>query len=195
MENWRAAIERLRDEGWRIRESEIPGYDAETASGCLEACRRNLCGSYGTTWACPPGWTERMDVLGKKFDAALMVSRRFEADATDTDAVSSADKELRRAVRTIASAMRSSGIPCIGMADGACDACERCSYPEPCIRPDELMPSLSAAGIDMKAWLESMGEPFVFEKGAFTLYGVVLYRREARPSRNGYESHATIHAR
>ena len=47
----------------------------------------------------------------------------------------------------------------------------------------------------MGAWLESIGEPFVFERNAFTLYGIVLYRPGTASSRNGYESHATIHAR
>lgn len=195
MDNLGAVIERLRNDGWRIAEAESPAYDGDAAVKCLDACRRNLCGSYGTTWACPPGWTERMDVLESRYGATLIVSRRFEADATDANAVSSAEAELRGAIRALISAMRSSGIPCMGMADGACDICGKCSYPGPCMHPDELVPSVSATGIDMGTWLESIGEPFVFERNAFTLYGIVLYRPGTASSRNGYESHATIHAR
>lgn len=175
MEGIRKAEEGLSAKGWSFKAVDPPRFSESDCIRVLDACRTNYCGNYGTTWACPPGWTERMDALSARYGSALLMSKRFEGDPADKGVTGPAMKELKGAVRELVGAMRSEGIDCLGLADDECDVCPVCAYPGPCRHPDLLTPSVASAGIDMGSWFADIGEEFLFEKDAFELYGIVLY--------------------
>jgi len=85
-------------------------------------------------------------------------------------------KEVHTAVRATVLAMRRAGFECMGFADGECGYCGVCSYPEPCRFPDQLVPSISSTGTDMKNYFDSIGKEFAFSDDSITFYGIVMFR-------------------
>lgn len=173
MECTEEILDGIREEGWIVCDAPVPEYDSRDAVECAASCRKNLCGSYGTTWACPPGWSTSMEELGRRFDKALVIEKTFVGGPDDAPRMSA---ELHRTMRRIVMSLRSEGRDCMGFADGACDYCGVCAYPEPCRFPEQLLPSVSALGVDMGKYLSSVGKTFSFVDGKVTLYGIVMYR-------------------
>lgn len=176
MECWREVLSEADFPGFSMRGAGVPAYDAGTVDRCMGLCRDNLCGKYGTNWACPPGHVEHMDVLGPLYSGAILVSTVQEGDPKDAALMEGANSKLKDTVRRMVSGLREAGYECRGLCDGGCDVCPSCSYPEPCRHPDLVLPSVSAVGIDMGAYLESVGEPFEFRDDRVTFYAIVLYR-------------------
>lgn len=162
-------------EGWTATPVPVPAHDPEAAARFLALCESDECGCYGRSWACPPGWTDRMDVLGGRYSGAVLLERTFDVSPWDREALAGASESVHRGLRALVAALRSEGVPALGLTDGACGYCGVCSYPEPCRFPEQLTPSISAAGIDMGALLGSIGRKFEFRDDRVTLYSLVLY--------------------
>lgn len=160
--------------GYRIRETDLPPYEPDTVERCLGMCRENACGKYGTNWACPPGFDEHMDTLSQRYGRAVLVSRTLECDPRDRETVDRFNETVKADVRRMVSVLRSAGIDCRGFSDGGCGLCGKCAYPEPCVHPDEVLPSVSGLGVDMGAYLKSVGEDFGFRDDAVTFYGIIM---------------------
>lgn len=176
MVGWREALPSSSElPGLSVRETNVPVYDAEAVGRCLDLCRENLCGKYGACWACPPGHSDHMDVLGPLYSGALLVSMVHEGDPKDETLVEEANTRLKKSVRRMVSALRSAGFECRGLCDGGCDICQKCSYPKPCRHPDMVLPSVSAVGIDMERYLESVGEKLEFRNDRVTFYAIILF--------------------
>lgn len=176
MVSWTDALRDLDLDGCSIRETELPPYDEDTIVKCHSLCGDNICGKFGTNWACPPGFSEHMDSLSKRYDRALLISSTVRCDPHDRDAVEGFNSRMKRTVRSVVDHMRSSGIECRGFSDGGCDLCQTCAYPGPCRFPESVMPSVSAVGVDMKAYLESVGEKFEFGDDRVTFYFLVFMK-------------------
>ena len=176
MRPWETALSGLDLSGFSVRETSIPPYDGQTVARCRRMCEDNLCGKYGTNWACPPGFDEHMDTLAEGFSSALLVSRTFPCDPHDDGKVQEFNTLMKTTVRGILSRLRDAGIGCRGFSDGGCDLCQTCAYPDPCRFPDRVMPSVSAVGIDMGAYLESVGERFEFRNDRVTFYFLVFIK-------------------
>lgn len=162
--------------GWSVRGVDFPAYDGEYALRCLDSCRQNLCGSYGTCWSCPPGWKMKLDSLGERFDSAILLERCFFVRPDDKEALERVSAESHGAIRSAVAAIRKAGHDAMGFSDGQCGYCGVCSYPEECRFPEQLVPSISATGTDLSAVLAGIGESFEFRDDRVTLYGLVLYR-------------------
>ncbi len=177
MEDWRISDPNMIPEGWSITYADPPGFVSDELMRCQTLCAKNECGRYGTNWGCAPGWDTHMDVLGERFDSAILLEKRFDVDPSDKDEVRKASLELSRTLRAITASMRSEGLDCIGFAGGECDYCGVCAYPEKCRFPEQLVPSISALGIDLGNYLSGLGKGFCFEKDSLALYGLVLFRK------------------
>lgn len=175
MSSWTDVLAPFADRGVEVRETDVPAYDEDTVERCLGLCRDNLCGEYGRTWACPPGHTERMDSLSRRFSRAVLVSTVVEGDPKDRELMQDANIRFKRTVREMVDSMRHAGFECCGLCDGGCELCPECAYPEPCRFPDRLLPSVSAVGVDMGAYLESVGEKLEFRNDRVAFYAVVLF--------------------
>lgn len=176
MTSWKDSCQDAEAMGWMVCEAPLPEHSEEDAIRCLNSCKENLCGTYGTNWGCPPGWTDKMDSLRKRYDSALVMEKRFVIDVKDETAVKAAMKEVHTVVRAMVLAMRRAGFECMGFADGECGYCGVCSYPEPCRFPDQLVPSISSTGTDMKNYFDSIGKEFAFSDDSVTFYGIVMFR-------------------
>ena len=176
MVSWTDALRDMDLDGFSVRETGLPAYDEDMVIRCQNLCRDNLCGKYGTNWACPPGFSEHMDSLSEQYDSALLLSRTFVCDPRDRDAVEECNSLMKATLRSVVEHLRSAGIGCRGFSDGGCDLCQTCAYPDPCRFPDRVMPSVSAIGIDMGAYLESVGERFEFRDDSVTFYFLVFIK-------------------
>lgn len=176
MVSWTDALRDMDLDGFSVRETGLPAYDEDMVIRCQGLCRDNLCGKYGTNWACPPGFSEHMDSLSEQYDSTLLLSRTFACDPRDRDAVEECNSMMKATLRSVVEHLRSAGIECRGFSDGGCDLCQTCAYPDPCRFPDRVMPSVSAIGIDMGAYLESVGERFEFRDDSVTFYFLVFIK-------------------
>ena len=176
MVSWTDALRDMDLDGFSVRETGLPAYDEDMVIRCRSLCKDNLCGKYGTNWACPPGFSEHMDSLSEQYDNTLLLSRTFACDPRDRDAVEECNSVMKATLRSVVEHLRSSGIECRGFSDGGCDLCQTCAYPDPCRFPDRVMPSVSAIGIDMGAYLESVGERFEFRDDSVTFYFLVFIK-------------------
>ena len=175
MTAWREACQEAEAQGWVVSEVPLPTYLEEDVLKCLDSCKQNICGTYGKNWACAPGWKDKMDTLGKRFTSCLLMEKRYDVDVRDKEAVKKAADEFQNIVRRTVLSMRAAGYDCLGFADGACGYCGECAYPEPCRFPEQLVPSVSAAGINMSRYFESFGKEFSFGDGYYTHYGVIMF--------------------
>ncbi|MBQ8179561.1 MAG: hypothetical protein IJ026_03840 [Candidatus Methanomethylophilaceae archaeon] len=174
MEKWRAALSTKLFEDYTIRVGPVPTYDPENHVVCRSKCEENLCGCYGTNWACPPGFSMDIADLYGRTDYVLVVHRTFCLDVQDQEVVEATCHEMQKIVRIMSRELRSNGLDCMGFADGGCKYCGVCAYPEPCRFPDMMTPSVSSLGLDLKDYLGSMGEPFYFSDTCMTLYGLIF---------------------
>lgn len=163
--------------GWSVTMGDPPEHREDDVLRCLDSCRRNLCGNYGTSWSCPPGWTERIDTLRDAYDGAILLEKRFDIDPKDAEALRRADEELHLLIRMLTAELRASDCECMGFADGRCGYCGVCSYPEPCRFPEQLVPSISSIGVDLEGYLKGFEKSFGFSEDHATLYGLILLKR------------------
>lgn len=184
MTSWKDAVGDAVTDGWTVLETPLPDYSEEDTVKIIGSCEQNLCGNYGTNWGCPPGWTVRMDVLGSRYESAILMMKRFEIDIKDGKRLKEAMNEVRSTVRSVVRTLRAGGFDCMGFADGECGYCGICSYPEPCRFPNQLVPSISSTGTDMSRYLKKIGKTLEFADDSVTFYGVVMFRRPVACSEN-----------
>ncbi len=174
---WERFVE---DEGcWdcNVKELAPPRPRKIDADRCRKLCQQNLCKCYGTTWACPPGagTTGQCQATLKNYRHAFALFRRYIVDTKDADALREISSRHQDIIRGFSNRLRYMGYATLPLADGGCNYCDFCAYPEPCLHPDQLVPSISAYGIMLVEYLEDQGISFEFEQDAATLYGLILY--------------------
>ncbi|MBP6021394.1 MAG: DUF2284 domain-containing protein [Candidatus Methanomethylophilaceae archaeon] len=158
-----------------------PAVNANSMCECRRLCKDNKCGTYGTNWGCPPGTgteDECMGLIGQ-YDNAIVVYQRIEnVDIHDAEMVSSYSHEHQSLCRRMANAMRGAGYrDVLPLSNGGCSYCGTCAFPSNCRYPSQMVPSVSAFGINMDEYMNSVGLNFAFEERAFTLYCVILYNK------------------
>ncbi|MDR3206410.1 MAG: DUF2284 domain-containing protein [Candidatus Methanoplasma sp.] len=172
-------------EGYDIRETSVPKTDEESVRACRVLCEQNLCGEYGTTWACPPGAGPAAACVREvsRYTKAALITKRYEdIDAGDGALTMRLGKEMQDVCRRFANFLRLRGLGVFPMADVGCGFCGLCAYPDgPCRFPAQRVASMGGYGIMMDKFLKGNGIPFSFEKDAATFYGIILY--DPRPPR------------
>lgn len=167
-------------EGYAMKHTSPPAPDRNSLADCRKLCEDNLCGCYDTNWSCPPGAGTECECLEKigKYSECVVIFKKFEnIDLNDKEKVDEIAVYHQDLCRRFGNLLRSNGYSVLALADGKCRFCGICSYPEPCIFPDQMVPSVSSFGIDMESYMKSQNIDFCFEKDALTLYGLILYNR------------------
>lgn len=178
MEAWEAAVSDKSFEDYFIRRIDVPAYCKEDRLECLRNCEENLCGMYGTNWACPPHMDIDPQGLYEDSEYVLLVRRTFCLDVKDKEIVDATGEAMQRAIRLMVVKLRQNGMDCIGFADGGCKYCGVCACPEPCRFPDMEVPSISALGLDLGKYMGSVGEHFSFSDDCITLYGLIFIKKK-----------------
>lgn len=178
IENIHSAI---RKEGFGYTDIvKAPRSDTETGLKFRKICETNRCGTYNTSWTCPPAVgpvDECIDAM-HGYDDCIIVTKTFEdVDMNDSASLKRMADIHQSGCRRIKHAFMDEGFDVLALTDGACNFCGSCTYPDaPCRSPEEKVPSVSGYGIDMGEYIPKSGLEFSFEKDRITFYGLMLFR-------------------
>ena len=137
-----------------FRESkEIPIDTIAIKEAVRKLCERNACGYYGRNWACPPALPllDEMEAAFARYQRFVLVYRVYPVKSSwDLEGMMTAIKDFGDRL----AAMRDDFPPDLDhmlLGAGSCLLCPDCSYVEgdPCRRPDDMIVSLEACGIDV----------------------------------------------
>lgn len=147
----------------------LENYQLEAEEKFRAYCNPDECDRYGNTWVCPPGCSSVAEYreLFAAYKYALVlqtiVSDRHPSGGWGRVAVYRAEKEHNQKLMQLAGLLKSDGYPCLALSTGGCILCDDCSFPaEPCLKPEERMHSLSAAGVDVEKLCRKAGLDFSF---------------------------------
>lgn len=161
---------------------DVPSPEAtlESVEECRGLCRENLCGNYGTSWTCPPYIDSPEICIGRldSYDRAIVIPKTFDADYKVKEDVERCTDEMQRISRVVAHALQERGVDAFPLADGPCRYCEKCTCTEgrQCRDPSNRVGSVSAYGIMVTEYMESVGLDVAPVGERLTLYSYILYR-------------------
>ncbi len=164
----------LEKDGFAVKPIPVPS-PSPRAEEFLELCKRNVCGAYDTNWGCPPGVGTIPEITEslKSYSEAYLVSKKYELDTKDAEAIQKATDEITDTVRSAINTVKNRTVKAFG--DGGCKYCGVCTYPDDeCRYPSQRIDSISSHGFDMDEILKHVGEKLVFESDAITLYALIL---------------------
>jgi Predicted metal-binding protein len=155
-----------------------PSSDVNTAEKFRTICKTDKCGNFNKSWTCPPAVGIPKDCVTKlgEFEKAMIITKTFPIDLSDEAMLNGIIVEHQAICRGVKKLFIKEGFEVLALTDGRCHYCDECSYPEPCVAPEEQMPSVSGYGIDMAEYITGCGIKFTFEKTTATLYGIIMYK-------------------
>ena len=148
-----------------------------------QACERNACGKYATSWMGPPAigpiaeLTERARHYGKGlfFQTVHPLARSF-----DMKGIEEAVKVYRQVFGKLVERLKEAhGLDdVLPLGAGCCGVCGRCAYldNEPCRNPDQAVSSLEAYGMDVMALARDLGMPYNAGPKTVSFFGLILFQ-------------------
>ena len=157
------------------RATHLPGLKLECEPRLRAYCNPEGCPKHGNNWVCPPGCGSLEECAEKaaRFDKGILL-QSVTATAPDTspEEYSRLSREHNLRLREFIEAAGLNDI--LALTTGGCILCEKCSYPEPCLKPDIRMNSLSAYGIDAGKLCERAGWDYSFRPDKLFLTALVM---------------------
>ena len=155
----------------------LDGIAIECEARLREYCNPDDCPSHGSNWVCPPGCGS-LDACAEKvgrFNRGILLQ-----SVSDTEPEAVDYKALNRAhnvrLREFIDERCAGRMDILALTSGGCIFCENCAYPEPCVKPDLRMNSLSAYGIDVGKLCEKGGLAYSFRPDRVHYVALVLMR-------------------
>ena len=157
----------------------IPAEEIRFHEDVRKCCEDNRCGSYGTTWACPPA-TGTLDecMSGVRRRAFLQLfSRAFLLeDGMDFDGMKDAMAEFKKAVSALGKRVKELLPEAQILSNESCGRCAECTYPDaPCRFPEELYHSIEGYGLNVSELAGQAGIRYMNGPSTVTFFGAVLY--------------------
>jgi len=160
-----------------IETSAIQFYEA-----VRQACERNVCGKYDTSWMGPPA-IGAIDALKKRvlryekgflFQTVHPTGGSFDIKGM-FEAAKSHDTLFRNFLQALKDKYPDQEI--LALDAGCCSYCEKCTYPdnEPCAFPDHALSSVEAYGMNVADLMKNAGMPYNHGKGALGFVGMILF--------------------
>lgn len=134
------------------------------------------CPNQGQNWVCPPG-CGTLAACGERlagFDRGILLRSVTELEPPvpmETYAALGREHNLRLA--KLLEELKGEG-ELLALTTGGCVFCDRCAYPEPCVRPEVKMESLSAFGIDVGKLSRDAGVDYSFREDRLYMTALVL---------------------
>ncbi len=145
------------------------------------ACEKNDCGNYGRNYMCPPavGTLEEYKEIVAAYSFGILFSQvHIFTDRKEYRRYHEISMGFKKEMERLHREVVQSEVDGIVFSAGGCSICKTCGIIEgiPCRFPEEAMPSLEAAGIDVVRLTKETG--FVYNHGekSMTLIGLILYR-------------------
>lgn len=146
-----------------------------------DRCADNYCGFYGKNHMCPPavGDLDYYRQLIASYDQGLVFSKAYPVKSrNDYQGMLAAGMAFREIIQDINRQAKADHQDCLFFTAGTCGICEKCAIldNEPCRFPDQAIPSLEAAGIDVVRLSRDLGMKYNNGADKVTYFGLVLYR-------------------
>lgn len=148
-----------------------------------DMCKSNVCGRYGTNWACPPaiGEFEEAKLKVEKYDKAIVVQTVYKLeDSFDFEGMIEAKSAFQKAFYNISAKMKEmhTQFESMSLGAGGCEYCEKCTYieNEPCRFPDKPVNPIEGYGIDVTALANTSGIPYNNGVNTVSYIGAILLR-------------------
>jgi len=143
----------------------LPGLSVECKPELRAYCNPEQCPKHGLNWVCPPGCGTLDECREKadEFSEGILLQSVVElAPPAEPETYTALSREHNFRFRAYIETVKMDFEKILPLTTGGCVFCEQCCYPEPCIRPDVKMESLSAFGIDVGHLCEAAGLKYSF---------------------------------
>jgi predicted metal-binding protein len=158
---------------------EIPIDTIAIKEAVRKLCERNACGYYGRNWACPPALPslDEMEAAFARYQRFVLVYRVYPVKSSwDLEGMMTAIKDFGDRLAT----MRDDFPPDLDhmlLGAGSCLLCPNCSYVDgdPCRRPDDMIVSLEACGIDVMSLMKVNDLPYYAGPNTVTYIGGLAF--------------------
>ncbi len=145
-----------------------------------DMCSVDKCRQYGKSWMCPPacGSIEDNQAVLDGFTAGLIVQTTGQLeDDFDYEVMEQAGKDQKRLFQAFARELQQEYPGMMALTSGACDLCERCTYPDaPCVHPDQAVPSMEAFGLVVSEACRLNDIPYYYGPLTITYTGCYLFK-------------------
>ncbi|WP_070000915.1 DUF2284 domain-containing protein [Cellulosilyticum sp. I15G10I2] len=148
-----------------------------------DMCKSNVCGKYGTNWACPPGIgeLEEVKIRAEEYAKALVIQTVYQLeDSFDFEGMLESKKEHKKVLEKIFNRIKEiyPEIDKMALSAGGCEYCEKCTYLEnqPCRFPDQLIAPIEGYGIDVTALANTSGIPYNNGPNTVSYMSAVLFK-------------------
>ncbi|MBO4423659.1 MAG: DUF2284 domain-containing protein [Clostridia bacterium] len=158
---------------------EVSGVTTDVSFRTL--CEKNVCGSYGKNWMCPPDAGEINELIGvlRSFRYILVYQTVGELeDSYDFEGMMAAAEKHHGLMSSVREATEKEGLPrTLYLGAGGCRLCEKCAKitNEPCRNPGKAMPSLEAYGVNVSELARAAGMKYINGVNTVTYFGAVLF--------------------
>lgn len=147
-----------------------------------DMCSADKCKSYNKSWSCPPACGD-LDHCQKRIneydDGVLVQSVCAIENEFDFEGIKTAKKIHDRRFEILARQIKMINKDCLLLAAGACNRCEKCSYPNsPCRYPDKMFPSMEAYGLLVSDVCESSNMKYYHGPNTISFTSCVLLKGE-----------------
>lgn len=115
-------------------------------------CNPDGCPNHGQNWVCPPGCgslSECAEKVGRFHSGILVQSITDLTPPVGRDTYKSLNLIHNQKLRKLIDFPDEPSFDLLALTTGGCIFCDKCVYPEPCVKPGKRMNSLSAFGIDV----------------------------------------------
>jgi len=154
----------------------LDGLQIECEARLRAYCNPEGCPRHGNNWVCPPGCgsLEECALKVAGFDKGILVQSISKINPTTVDYAALNREHNLRLQRFLEAYCEE--LEVLPLTSGGCVFCDTCSYPEPCIKPNLRMNSLSAYGIDVGNLCELANLPYAFSQDRVYYIALVLIK-------------------
>lgn len=144
-------------------------------------CKNNGCGSYNTTWACPPamGTLEECKEKCLSYSSAMLFSSKYLLeDSFDYEGMMTGHSNFKLVCDRLYNIVKKEFSAFMILSNEGCRRCKKCTYPKDKCRHEEMLfPSLEGYGIYVNKTAELANINYCNGTNTVTYFGMLLFSK------------------
>ena len=145
-----------------------------------DMCAADRCQSYNRSWSCPPacGSLEEISEKCRAYTGGIIVQTVGKReDEFDFESIVEVNELNKKRFNALARAYSDAEIDNYAMGSGACQLCEKCTYPDDkCRFPDRMHSSMEASGLFVSQVCKDNGVKYYYGPDAICFVGCFLFK-------------------